>query len=435
MISIKIPFLAEGIDSGVVVSILVKKGDRVKKDDILLELETNKATAPIPSTADGIVSEIHVKEGLEASVGQVVVTLSESGDAAKAASAAGSKETQKPAPEKQVSAPPSAEKYKYESKTGMAPPASPTVRKLAEQLGLDLTRVRGTERGGRITIEDVKNYVRELQSQAAGEKKQAHAAPKPVSIDFSKWGPVTKKPLSPLRKTIGQKMHEAWSAIPHVTQFDEADITQLLEIRKKFAPAYEKKGAKLTLTGMILKGLARLLKEFPNFNASLDEVTHELVLKNYYHIGVAVDTEQGLIVPVLKQVDQKDLLQISTGLAELAEKTRQRKISIEETQGSSFTVSNLGSIGGTHFTPIVNRPEAAILGLGRGVLKPVVKNGKIEPRTMLPVCVSYDHRIIDGADGARFMKRLVEWLEQVNENEFKLNENPEKKTSNSGKKK
>lgn len=428
MIPVKIPFLAEGIDSGIVVSILVKKGDRVKKDDILLELETNKATAPIPSTADGVVSEIHVKEGVEASVGQVVVTLSESLEAQKAAPAAEPKETQKPAPEKQVPAQPPAEKYKYESKTGMAPPASPSVRKLAEQMGLDLTRVRGTERGGRITIEDVKNYVRELQSQAAGEKKQ-------VSIDFSKWGPVTKKPLSPLRKTIGQKMHEAWSAIPHVTQFDEADITRLLEIRKKVAPAYEKKGAKLTLTGMILKGLTQLLKEFPNFNASLDEATHELVLKNYYHIGVAVDTEQGLIVPVLKQVDQKDLLQISTGLAELAEKTRQRKISIEETQGGSFTVSNLGSIGGTHFTPIVNRPEAAILGLGRGVLKPVIKNGKIEPRTMLPVCVSYDHRIIDGADGARFMKRLVEWLEQVSENEFKLNENPEKKTSNSGKKK
>lgn len=418
MIPVKIPFLAEGVETGVVVSILVKEGAQVKKDEILLELETNKATAPIPAPANGVVKQIHVKEGDEVSIGQLVVTLSESGGSS--AVSAPVKEVKPSQVSARPTAVPAASDYHYESKSGFPPPASPTVRKLAQQLGVDLSRVRGTESGGRITVEDVKSYLSRGQSAPSASQTAALSQPKPVSIDFSKWGPVNKKALTPLRKTIGQKMHESWAAIPHVTQFDEADITVLLELRKKYAPDFDKKGAKLTVTGIILKALVELLKKYPKFNSSLDETANELVEKKYYHFGIAVDTEQGLIVPVLKNVDQKDLLQVSIELAQLAEKTRQRKVSIEDMQGGTFTVSNLGSIGGAHFTPIINRPEVAILGLGSGASKAVVKDGKIQARTMIPLCLSYDHRVIDGADGARFMKSLVELLENIDENEFKI---------------
>lgn len=414
MIQVKIPFLAEGVESGVVVSILVKEGAQIKKDDTLLELETNKATAPIPSPANGIVKQILVKEGTEVSIGQAVMTLQESQATTPV------KDT-KVATSSQAQAPVS---YRYESKSGFPPPASPTVRKMAQQLGIDLTKVKGTAHGGRITTEDVKSYIQNLQTIASGTRNtpsQSIAAPaKPLSIDFSKWGPITRKALTPLRKTIGQRMQESWTTIPHVTQFDEADITDLLTSRKKYTSDYEKKGAKLTITGIILKGLVQLLKKYPQFNASLDETTNELIEKKYYHFGVAVDTEQGLIVPVLKDVDRKNLFQISIELAQLAEKTRQKKLSVDDTQGGTFTVSNLGSIGGSHFTPIVNRPEVAILGLGGGDSKPVVKNEKVKVRTMIPVCLSYDHRVIDGADGARFIQSLVQLLENFDENQFKL---------------
>ncbi len=422
MIQVKIPFLAEGVESGVVVSILVKEGAQVKKDEILLELETNKATAPIPAPANGIVKQIHVKEGDEVSIGQLVVTLSESGGSASSVSAVPTKEIKQPQVSvRQATVPTISDSsdYHYQSKSGFPPPASPSIRKLAQQLGVDLTRVKGTEQGGRITLEDVKSYVSRIQN-APNKEGAMSSQPKPVSIDFSKWGPVSKKALTPLRKTIGQKMHESWAAIPHVTQFDEADITGLLELRKKYTLAFEKANAKLTVTGIILKGLVQILKKYPKFNSSLDEASNELVEKKYYHFGVAVDTEQGLIVPVIKNVDQKDLLELSIELAQLAEKTRQRKVSIEDMQGGTFTVSNLGSIGGAHFTPIINRPEVAILGLGRGILKPVVKDGKVQARTVLPLCLSYDHRVIDGADGARFIQSLVEWLENIDENEFKI---------------
>ena len=423
MIQVKIPFLAEGVESGVVVSILVKEGAQVEAEDILLELETNKATAPIPSPASGTVKQIHVKEGAEVSVGQVVVTLSKSGETTKATPAAPTKEVKSVAlPQKQIpltKQAPEANEYHYESKSGFAPPASPSVRKLAHQLGVDLTRVKGTERGGRLTLEDVRTYIERLQTTKQSMSQPA-SHPKPASIDFSKWGPVTKKALTPLRKTIGQKMHESWMAIPHVTQFDEADISGLLEMRKKYASEYEQKGAKLTVTGIILKALVQILKKYPKFNSSLDETSNEVIEKKYYHFGVAVDTEQGLIVPVIKEVDKKNLLELSIELAQLAGKTRQRKVSIEDMQGGTFTVSNLGSIGGAHFTPIVNRPEVAILGLGRGALKPVVKDGKVQARTVLPVCLSYDHRVIDGADGARFIQALVQLLENFDENEFKM---------------
>jgi pyruvate dehydrogenase E2 component (dihydrolipoamide acetyltransferase) len=228
------------------------------------------------------------------------------------------------------------------------------------------------------------------------------------SIDFSKWGPVVKKPMSALRRTIKRRMVASWTTVPHITQFDEADITQVMALRKKYADAYEKKGGHLTLTVFALKAVVNALKKHPKFNASIDEVTDEVVFKEYFHIGVAVDTEEGLIVPVVRDVDKKTMLELSIELQELAERTRRRKVSLEEMQGGTFTISNQGGIGSAHFTPIINKPEVAILGIGRGVLKPVVVKNEAVQRMMLPVCLSYDHRLIDGADAARFMVDLVE---------------------------
>jgi pyruvate dehydrogenase E2 component (dihydrolipoamide acetyltransferase) len=427
--NIKIPHIAEGISSGTVVSILVKEGDQVKKDQTVLELETEKAVAPIPAPEDGVVSKVLVTAGQTVNIGQDVIILSAGGGAAKPAaqekpSATAEKPKQTAVPSQQPApVTPAAGEYHYESKSGLPPPASPTVRKVARELGIDLTRVRGREHGGRIVMEDIKAYIQGLQQAAAAKSQQPSPRTERTiqaeSIDFSKWGPVTKKPVSTLRKKIGQKMADAWATIPHVTQFDEADITALLQLKKKYNSTYEEKGVKLTLTVLIAKAVVALLKKYPMFNSSLDELLQEIVFKEYYHLGIAVDTEQGLIVPVLKDADKKNMLEISKELQDLAEKTRQRKVSLDDLQGGTFTISNLGSIGGMHFTPIVNKPEVAILGLGRGVQKPVILNGKMEARMMLPVCLSYDHRVVDGADGARFIKDLVNQLENFDEAYFK----------------
>jgi pyruvate dehydrogenase E2 component (dihydrolipoamide acetyltransferase) len=274
---------------------------------------------------------------------------------------------------------------------------------------------------------DVRDYIGRLQklaTQAKAAKPVATAptaaAPKAESIDFSKWGAVTKKPMLPLRQTISRRLAENWNTIPHVTQFDQADITTLNELRKKFAPAYEKQGARLTLTSFALKAVATALKAHPIFNSSLDLGASEIVLKNYYHIGVAVDTEQGLIVPVIRDVDKKSLLQLSREINEAAEKARDRKVTAEELKGGTFTVSNQGGIGGGHFTPIVNAPEVAILGLGRGAMKAVVREGKIEARMMMPMGLSYDHRVIDGGSAARFIVDLVAAFEGFKESDVKL---------------
>ncbi len=232
-----------------------------------------------------------------------------------------------------------------------------------------------------------------------------------MSIDFSKWGPVLKKRLTPLRKTVGERMVESWTEVPHVTQFADADITGLMEIRKRHVARFKKKGGSLTVTVFAIKVVLDALKKYPLANASLDEATEEVVFKNYYHIGIAVDTEAGLIVPVLKDVDKKNLLDLSVELVALAEKARKRKLALEELQGASFTISNLGSIGGTHFTPIVYKPQVAILGIGRGALRPVWTRKRFEPRTLLPLALSYDHRVIDGADGARFITEIVSGFE------------------------
>jgi pyruvate dehydrogenase E2 component (dihydrolipoamide acetyltransferase) len=425
---LKLPHLGEGADSGTVVNLFVKEGDQLTKDQAVLELENEKAVATIPSTAAGTVTKIYVKPGEKLSVGQRILSLSESGA-----------ENQQPSPKSQGKAaakPEEAEKPQVrepeakteggETQPDTAPAAAPSLRKLARDLAIDLTKVRGSARGGRIVLEDIRAYIQRLQrlaSQpvagapaAANQSQRAPAEP----IDFTKWGSVLKKPLSPLRQVIARRMLENWNAIPHVTQFDEADITQLNVLRKKYAPAYEQKGVHLTLTSFVLKIVAGALKGHPIFNSSLDEVAQEIVIKEYFHIGVAVDTDAGLIVPVIRDVNKKNLLELSRELEDLAKKARDRKVSAEELKGGTFTISNQGGIGGAHFTPIVNRPEVAILGLGRGAMKAVVRGDKIEPRLLLPIGLSYDHRVIDGGEAARFIVELVRAFENFKEEEVKI---------------
>lgn len=416
---VRLPKLGEGADSGTVVTILVKEGDSVAKEQPLLELETEKAVGTIPSSAAGKVTKIHVKVGDKITAGQVILAL-EGGEVAGPTPAPVQKApaTADGAPAV-VAAVPTGE-YRYESKSGLPPPASPSVRKVARELGIDLTRVKGTESGGRISMADLRAYIQWLQTAAQQPKTAQPPAPAVEKIDFAKWGPVTRKPLSSLRRVIGRRMTEAWTTIPHVTQFDEADITELMALKKKYDAAYEKKGAKLTVTGFVLKALVVALKKHPLVNASLDEAAGEIVLKNYIHIGVAVDTEHGLIVPVLRDVDRKSLLAISVELDQLGQKTRERKVTSDELKGGSFTVSNLGGMGVGLFTPIINKPEVAILGVGRGALKPVVKGDKLVHRILLPLALSYDHRVIDGADGARFIREVATVLENFKESEVKI---------------
>jgi pyruvate dehydrogenase E2 component (dihydrolipoamide acetyltransferase) len=260
-------------------------------------------------------------------------------------------------------------------------------------------------------MEDLRAFIQRLQAGSV----PAVSRPQAESIDFSKWGPIRKEKASVLRKTIARRMVESWTTIPHVTQFDEADISAILEMRKKHGAAYEQKGARLTVTTFVLKALAATLAKHPIFNASYDEAAGEIVFKHYCHVGIAVDTEHGLMVPVLRDVDKKNMLQLSIELAQLADRAKARKVTGDEMKGGSFTISNQGGIGGGHFTPIVNKPELAILGLGRGAVKAVVRDEKIEPRTMLPLAVSYDHRVIDGANAARFITHLTQALENFNE--------------------
>jgi len=428
---LKLPNLGEGADSGTVVNLFVKEGDQITKDQPILELENEKAVATIPSTSAGTVTRLFVKTGDKISVGQRILTLSEGGSsAAPAQPKAGAKAQEVKSAGRPVEVESKQESEEPEpeaapAKNGLPPAAAPSIRKLARELGIDLTKVRGSARGGRIVLEDVRAYIQRLQ-RLASEPRGAAAAPAPgakpaaESIDFSKWGPVTRKPLSPLRQVIARRMHENWNAVPHVTQFDEIDITHLNSLRKKYAAAYEQKGARLTLTGFVLKAVVDTLKKHPVFNSSLDETTQELVLKDYYHIGIAVDTDAGLIVPVIRDVDKKPILELSKELEELAKKARDRKVTAEELKGGTFTISNQGGIGGAHFTPIVNKPEVAILGLGRGALKPVVRGDKIEPRLLMPIGLSYDHRVIDGGTAARFTVDLIQAFENFREDAVKL---------------
>ena len=437
---IKLPRLAEGVESGTVVNILVKEGQQIKKDQPIMELETQKAVGSIPSPESGTVTKIHVKEGMEVAVGQALISIDAEGDAAAAQSAQSSPVApQKTTSERAQPAPPQTARQggtqdqsvaqRYDAQSGAPPAAAPSIRKIARELGIDLTRVRGSEAGGRIVLDDLRAYIDRLQrlafeAKAAAAEAPADTGPRPVlgeTMDFAKWGPVRREKMAPLRRTVSQRMVQSWTTIPKINQFDDADITALLALRKKHAPAYENRQARLTLTAFVVKAVAGALQKYPRANSSLDEAAHEIVYKDYRHIGIAVDTEGGLIVPVLRDADKKSLLEISSELHGLTERTRARKIGLEELQGGSFTISNQGSIGGAHFTPIIYAPQVAILGIGQGAAKPVVIDGKIAARMVLPLCLAYDHRVLDGADAVRFLREIIHGLESFPEAEVKLN--------------
>jgi pyruvate dehydrogenase E2 component (dihydrolipoyllysine-residue acetyltransferase) len=423
---VTLPNLGEGADSGVVVSILVKEGDTIQEGQTILEVENEKAVAPIPAPSSGKVAKLRVKEGDKISVGQVILSLAGEVGEVPSANEEASAPPSRPRKTGQAEAVPEPELAdEAPAKSDAAVVASPSIRKLAYELGIDLTRVRGGEPDGRVVMADLRAYIQRLQQSALRPKAAAgvqSAAPKPVAepIDFSRWGPITRKPISQLRKVISQRMSESWTTVPQVTQFDEADITALTKLRKKYQAAYEAKGARLTLTPLALKAVVATLKKHPIFNSSLDDAAAEIVLREYYHIGVAVDTDAGLLVPVIRDVDKKSLLELSVEVEGVAAKARERKLLLDQMKGGTFTISNQGGIGGGHFTPIVNKPEVAILGLGRGALKPVVRDKQIQPRLMLPIAISYDHRVIDGGAAARFTVDLARAMEEFPENELKL---------------
>ena len=427
---IKLPHLGEGADSGVVVSLLVQIGDMVQKDQTILELENEKAIAPIPSPAAGKITQVKVKEGDKISVGQVLMVME--GDSKEPAAEPAKRVSASPVPVAPVASAPTPQPVTtipaYQPiETGLPPAAAPSIRRMARELGIDLHRIKGSESGGRIVMKDLRDYIQYLQAMAFAKPDVAAAAtgsvpvrPPAESIDFSKWGSVEIKPITPLRKTIAKKMSDSWTVIPHVTQYDEVDITDLMAQRKRYKADYEAKGTNLTITPMALKAVVKVLKQFPIFNSSYDEVKDAIVYKQYFHIGVAVDTEAGLMVPVIHDVDKKSFLELALEVEQLADKARQRKISLEDLKGGTFTISNQGGIGGGAFTPIINKPEVAILGLARGQMKPVVVAGKIESRLILPLSLSYDHRLIDGGTAARFITELVKAFGAFTDADFKL---------------
>lgn len=413
-----LPELGENVPGGDVVNVMVAVGDTLKKDQPVLEIETDKATIEVPSTMGGLVKEVHIKAGDRAEVGQKILTL-ESTDSqpqpaakpepqpeAKAAPETKPEPEPAPAPKPVPVPPPSPDQPRKIA------PAAPSVRRLARELGIDINQVPGTGPGGRISDKDVKAYVKKLNTERPAAPVAGGAVAPPPLPDFSKWGEVERERMSSIRRATAKQMEIAWTNVAHVTNFDKADITGLEQLRQQFGKRAEAAGGKLTVTVILLKVLATALKRFPKLNASIDMANQEVIYKKYYHIGVAVDTDRGLLVPSIRNVDQKSILQLSVELNEVAAKARDKKLTLEEMQGSTFTLTNLGGIGGTNFTPIVNHPEVAILGVSRASTEAVYRDGTFEPRLMMPLALSYDHRLIDGADAARFLRWVVEALEQ-----------------------
>ncbi|RPH92942.1 MAG: dihydrolipoyllysine-residue acetyltransferase, partial [Calditrichaeota bacterium] len=411
---ITVPDLGENIEKGTVADILVKIGDQVNKDQGIIELETDKAVIEVPSTAQGTVTEIRTAKGEVIKVGQVILVLA--GDAP-------SRQISTAAVDISKSEPPTPSPAVLESQTpaitpSVAPPptipmpqtdlgkkpaaAAPSVRRFAREIGVDIHQVPGSGIGGRISIDDVKAFSRQLHSGSV-TLRDATAASAAAAIlplpDFSRWGQIERERMNPVREKTADHLLRAWQQIPHVTQFDKADVTELENLRRQYGGKVEQAGGKLTMTSIMLKVVASALKVFPQFNASVDMAAKEVILKKYIHIGVAVDTPRGLLVPVIRDADQKNLIQISIELTELSKKARERKLSLDDMAGGNFTISNLGGIGGSFFTPLINAPEVAILGISRAVTEPIYRETQFEPRLMLPLSLSYDHRLIDGADG------------------------------------
>ena len=418
---VKLPEISENVESGVVVGMLVKVGDWVRVEQPLVELETEKATFELPSPVNGKVVEICVKENDEVKVGEVLLKVDPdaqvpeplSGAAPKRAEAAPTEQAP-PASEPAAGAAPAkserAEPIRHRKEpTAPAAPAAPAVRQLARDLGVDLGQVRGSGLGGRISAEDVKDYIRSIVAGRGGAGAMPMLKPLP---DFSKWGQVERQPMTVTRRKIAETLSISWSNIPHVTQHDQADITALEEFRRQYGERVQQAGSKLTVTAILLKVVASALKAFPTFNASVDAESQEIILKKYYHINVAVDTDRGLLVPVVRDVDTKSILELSVELTGLAEEARSNKLTPEEMTGGNFTISNLGGIGGTAFTPIIYWPQVAILGVARAREEPVYVEGRLQPRWILPLSLSYDHRIIDGAEGVRFLRWIAQTLER-----------------------
>jgi pyruvate dehydrogenase E2 component (dihydrolipoamide acetyltransferase) len=415
---IKLPALGEGIEGGTIVAVAVKPGEAVKQGQELLTIETDKASVSMPAPADGTVDEVRVKPGDKVSIGAVLAVLSgqkATATAASAPQAAAAEPEHALAPEAPTAtataAPPSkpsAGNGQGNGRGGPPVPAGPATRRLARELGVDLHEITGSARGGRVTIDDVKAFVKKRVTQPAPVAVAAGSTALPPLPDFGKYGPVEKRPVSNLRRKIAENLTLAWHAAPAVTQFDLADITELEAGRKRIVEGLPKGSPKVTMTVLAIKAIVSALKEFPAFNSSLDLVTGVQIFKQYYHVGIAVDTERGLVVPVIRDADKKSIRDLAREVAELAEKARAGKLAIEEMRGGTFTITNLGGIGGTAFSPIINYPEVAILGMARSSLQPVFREGKVEARLMLPLCLTYDHRVIDGADGARFTTRLAQ---------------------------
>lgn len=422
---VRLPKIGDNADSGTVVSILVKPGDVIVAGQTIIELEMEKAVAPIPASAGGTVGAIKVKEGDKISVGTVILTVEGAPGAAPAAAVPTAKAAATRPVQRAVADDDDNVSLAEDGEDGPTPGASPYVRKVARELGIKLGRVAGSGNGGRVLITDLARHVSRLEQAVARAGRYADE-PKGlhfplVGTDFSVFGPVTSEPLSALRKVISARMVENSVTLAHVAQFDDADMSRIEALRKQFKAAYEKAGAKLTPTPFIIKALVAALKKHPKFNASLNEVAETLVIKHYYHIGIAVDTDAGLLVPVIKDADKKSLLEIAKELAAIAAKARDRKLGADDMKGGTFTISNQGAIGGGHFTPIVNKPEVAIIGIGKTSQKPVVTaDGKIEARPLMPLTVSYDHRVIDGGGAARFTVDLVQALQEFPESEVKI---------------
>ncbi len=398
-----------------VIEILVAPGDSVAAEDSLISVESDKASMEIPSPVAGVVKELKIALGDKVSEGSLILILEEgaaapapaaktpaaapapAAPAAKVAPAPAAAPAAAPAPARQS---PTAQMAPIDEASFSKAYATPAIRKFARELGVDLGKVSGTGRKGRITKEDVQGFVKRALSQPAASGGLG-VAPMP-EIDFSKWGAIESKPLTKINRLTGEFLHRNWVTIPHVTQFDEADITDMEAFRKELAADYKDKGIRITPLVFMMKAVVSALKQYPRFNSSLDASGENLIMKQYYNVGIAVDTPDGLVVPVVQNVDRKSIVELAVELGEISIKARDKKLKPTDMQGGCFTISSLGGIGGTKFTPIVNAPEVAILGVSRSKMQPVWNGEEFEPRLMLPLSLSYDHRVIDGADGARF---------------------------------
>lgn len=424
LIEVKVPDIGDFKDIPVI-EVLVKPGDSVTQEAPLITLESDKATMEVPSPAAGVVKELRVKVGDKVSEGALVLTLESSGEAAPASKPVAAKPAPVPQPVPAAAPPPQpapvpaprppSAPAAAASETGLAlAHASPSVRRFARELGVDLARVRGTGAKERVLRDDIQNYVKsELARPRSAEGGLGLSLPPLPQVDFAKFGAVTTQPLSRIKKLSGANLHRNWVTIPHITQHDEADITELEEFRKIQVEEAKRQGIRFTILCFLLKAVVVALRQQPEFNASLSADGENLVLKQYFHIGVAVDTPNGLVVPVIRDVDKKGLMELAKELGEVSARMRAGRIAPADLQGGCFSISSLGGLGGSHFTPIINAPEVAILGVGKSVTRPVWNGKDFAPRMMLPLSVSYDHRVIDGAQGARFIAFLSSVLTDI----------------------